>query len=134
MKPSEYEAMIAANTPERFPNLVCNWPDEEHGITWDNYISDATIWLEETPEGEDVLPYKPFEVWKEEVQQQNVNRNDLGFSHEKCHLCGALPGERYAVTALPVDPATNHDYIALACCASCIIYIANGDIPEDLEE
>jgi hypothetical protein len=134
VKPSEYEIMIAVNTPIGFPHLVCGWPDEEVGITWDNYLSDAIKWVEATDEDEDVQPYKSFDVWKDEVRGQDEERDNLGFSHERCDLCGALAGDRHAVTALPVEQTSRYDYVALACCTSCTMYVANGDVPDDLEE
>ena len=134
MKPSEYEIMIAVNAPVGFPHLVCGWPDEEVGITWDNYLSDAVKWVEATEEDEDVRPYKSFAVWKDDVRGQDEERDNLGFSHERCDLCGALAGDRYAVTALPEDQTSRFDYVALAVCGDCLQYIANGELPEWLEE
>jgi hypothetical protein len=48
-------------------------------------------------------------------RDENEDRDNLGFSHIECDLCGALPGDRHAVTALPENPADNHDYYAVLC-------------------
>lgn len=134
MKPSEYEAVIRANTPERFPNLVCGWPDAELCLEWSDYHFWVERQIEVMEEWEDAPHLIGFRQWQDLFRNENCDGNDLGFSHEKCELCGALPGERYAVTALPVDPATNNDYVALAVCGDCLLYVSNGDLPEWLEE
>ena len=115
------------NTPTNYPHLVCGWPDEEHGATWVNYIDCLITMLEGMDEG-DPLPTLTFEAWR------NEDRDNLGFSWNDCDLCGSAAGDRHAVTALPDNPAENHDYVALSVCNSCLMYIANGDVPDWLED
>ena len=122
MKTKAYEKMIATNTPKGYPQLVCGWPDEEHGITWGRYIEHLQGLLDDLDEG----------VWRQ--RDENEDRDNLGFSHIECDLCGALPGDRHAVTALPENPADNHDYHALSACGDCMYYIATGDLPDYLED
>ena len=132
MKVKDWLDTIERNTPEGFPHLACGWPDEEHGITWDSYICDLIKKLECWDEGEP-KPHLPlFEEWVEGRREED--RDDLGFSWNDCDLCGGLAGDRHAVTALPDNPAENHDYVALSVCNSCLMYIANGDVPDWLEE
>lgn len=54
----------------------------------------------------------------------------LGFTWSCCELCGAMPGERYAVTALPPNPAENRDYVSFEVCGDCLNYVANGEEPD----
>ena len=131
MKVKAWLDTIERNTPERFPHLVCGWPDEEHGITHNAYVEAAIRELEDLEDGDDVKPWPSFEQWKVERRLVDEYRDELGFSTLRCELCGSAPGDRHAVTALPDNPAENHDYVALSVCNSCIMYIANGELPDD---
>ncbi len=124
---------IERNTPEGYPNLTCGWPDEEHGITHSVYIDRAIMALEDLDDGTDIPQFSTFENWKRDRRDELPDRDYLGFSHLTCDLCGALAGDRYAVTALPENPAENHDYVALSICGDCLYFIANGDVPDFLE-
>jgi hypothetical protein len=129
---SRFSDTVARNTPKDFPNLVTGWPDEERGITHDKYIGEmrdrCDDLLNATPDGQDVAPItlESFRDWKDRVREDEC---DPGFSWQDCDLCGALPGNRYPVTALPDEPSENHDYVALEVCQDCLCYIANGDEP-----
>ena len=46
MKVKDWLDTIERNTPTNCPHLSCGWPDEEHGITWDNYINELICRLE----------------------------------------------------------------------------------------
>ena len=134
MKVKAWLDTIERNTPTNYPHLSCGWPDEEHGITWDSYICDLIKKLECWDEGEP-KPHLPlFEEWKDMRRSVDEYRDDLGFSHIRCELCGSAPGDRHAVTALPDNPAENHDYVALSVCGDCLCFIANGDVPDWLED
>ena len=132
MKVKQYEKMIAANTPKGYPQLVCGWPDKEHDITWGRYIEHLRTLLDDLAEADPLPVFKTFDEWKQ--GERTEDRDNLGFSHFHCDLCDALPGDRYAVTALPEDPAKNHDYIPLSVCSYCLQYIANGELPDYLED
>lgn len=134
MKVKDWLDTIERNTSEHYPHLVCGWPDEEHGITHNAYVEAAMVELEDLEDGEDVQPWPSFEQWKTERRSVDEYRDELGFSWDDCDLCGGLAGDRHAVTALPDNPAENHDYVALSVCNSCIVYIANGDVPDWLED
>ena len=134
MKVKDWLDTIERNTSEHYPHLVCGWPDEEHGITHNAYVEAAMVELEDLEDGEDVKPWPSFEQWKTERRSVDEYRDELGFSWDDCDLCGGLAGDRHAVTALPDNPAENHDYVALSVCNSCIVYIANGDVPDWLED
>ena len=75
-----------------------------------------------------------LEHWVGRQRDENEDRDNLGFSHIECDLCGALPGDRHAVTALPENPADNPDYIPLSVCEVCMYYIASGDLPDYVED
>ncbi len=133
MKVKDWLDTTERNTPEGYPNLTCGWPDVEHGITWGYYIDTLIDRLENLDEG-DPLPKLPsFHEWKHWKREEDEDLDNLGFSPLKCDLCGAKAGERYAATALPTNPAENHDYAALSVCGECLCYIANGDVPDWLE-
>ena len=134
MKVKDWLDTIERNTSEHYPHLVCGWPDEEHGITHNAYVEAAMVELEDLEDGEDVKPWPSFEQWKTGRRSVDEYRVELGFSWGDCDLCGGLAGDRHAVTALPDNPAENHDYVALSVCNSCIVYIANGDVPDWLED
>ena len=131
MKLSDYEAMIADNTPDGLPNLVLGWMDDECGLDWDSYIEWGHNVMDQVAFGDDIGTFQTFEEWKH--QERGANPNDLGFSYEKCDLCKAPAGDRYAATALPSDPATNKDYCTLTICGECLLFIANGDVPDYVE-
>jgi hypothetical protein len=96
---------------EQFPTLVSGWPDEEFNVTQKDY-KDAL------DEDEDLPPY---DQWREQqLAEHGDSPGYQEFSWSRCDLCGShLGGPRYPMTALPEDPATNPDYIALSVCIDC---------------
>ena len=134
MKTKAYEKMIATNTPQGYPQLVCGWPDEEHDITWGRYIEHLQGLLDDLDEGDPLPTFETFKHWVWRQRDENEDRDNLGFSHIECDLCGALPGDRHAVTALPENPADNHDYLPLSVCEHCMCFVANGDLPDYVED
>ena len=132
MKVNDWIITIERNTPKGFPQLVCGWPDEEHGITWDGYIEHLISMLEGMSDG-DPLPTLTFQAWKDMRRDEDEDSDNLSFCWEECDLCSAVAGNRHAATALPDNPAENHDYVALSVCQDCLCFIANGDVPEWLE-
>jgi hypothetical protein len=134
MKAREWVAQFERNTPSKYPVLHCGWPDIEHGITHDAYIASCIAALEDVYENEDAPAFSSFKEWVERMREENEDRDNLGFSWQDCDLCGALAGHRYAVTGYPESFPDCDDYIALEVCGDCLCYIANGDVPCDLEE
>ncbi len=126
MKTKKYEAMIRNNIPKGYPNLVCGWPDHEHGIHWDAYRSDCLDLVDAMQPGDDAPVFKPFKEWCESERDKIPDRNDLGFYTKRCCLCQSFPGDRFAVTAFD---DSMEDYDTLAVCNDCLIYIANGETP-----
>lgn len=126
MKTKQYEAMIRNNIPKGYPNLVCGWPDHEHGIHWDAYRSDCLDLVDAMQPGDDAPVFKPFKEWCESERDKIPDRNDLGFYTKRCCLCQSFPGDRFAVTAFD---DSMEDYDTLAVCNDCLIYIANGETP-----
>jgi len=51
------------------------------------------------------------------------------FSHDRCDMCRSLPGNRYAAHGT-IDGTSYHFEV----CQDCLMYIANGELPEDEEE
>ncbi len=133
MKVKDWLDTIERNTPEG-DHLSCGWPDEEHGITHNAYVEAAMRELEDLNDGADIPQFPTFENWKKTQRDEDEDRDNLGFSSLRCDLCGGLAGDRHAVTALPDNPAENHDYVALSVCGDCLCFIANGDVPDLLEE
>lgn len=81
------------------------------------------------PEG---FPYLVCGWPVEEYERRHITYSldeGIGFTWAPCELCGALPGERYAVTALPSNPAKNRDYVPFEVCGDCLNYVANGEEP-----
>lgn len=125
---SAFTDAFEANTPKDYPNLSCGWPDAEHGINWDGYIQWAERVLADLDEGDDIGLFLKFDEWKRIQREKDEERDNLGFSFERCDLCYEPPGDRHAATAHNEDLS---DYIALSICNSCIMYIANGEEPDD---
>ena len=106
-------------TPEGYPDLRVGWPDEEYKWGRDAY-ADYVV----DTEGE-LVPFNTYEEWLADKHAKNPDRGDLGFCPTECATCGALPGERYAVTAYPLH--TLDDYVPLRVCDSCVHYIVYGE-------
>ncbi len=127
MKTKQYESMIRTHTPYGYPNLVCGWPDTEHGIDWEFYKDDCLSLVDAMQEGDDAPSFQSFKEWCVTERNKAPNRDNLGFSNRHCELCDALPGERYAVTAYD---RSMDEYRALAVCGDCLDYIVNGEVPD----
>ena len=134
MKASEWVEKFESGIPRGYPVIMCGWPDREHGITHDAYIASCISVLEDLCEGEDAPLLGSYEEWVDRQREDNPERDDLGFSWQDCDLCGALGGERYAATAFPEVIGEGTDYVPLEVCGDCLCYIANGEVPCDLEE
>jgi len=129
MKASEWLKKFESGVPDKFPELVCGWPDAEHGITHSAYVVNCIEVLEDLEEGQDAPVLGSYKEWVERQREDNPERDDLGFSNLPCEICGALAGDRYAVTAFPSPIGDGTDYIPLEVCDCCLLYIANGDLP-----
>lgn len=55
---------------------------------------------------------------------------EYGFSHKECDLCKALPGNRHYLVGCHKDTPTAVDTLGLIC-DDCVVYMANGDLPEE---
>ena len=131
MKTKDWIKNFERNVPEGFPIVVMGWPDAEYGIYHKNYIDYCSDTVNDTPCGESVSPLPTFEEWKQ--KERSRVPDDLGFSIDCCDTCGALPGIRYAATAMPSDHA-DKDYVPLSVCEDCVQYITNGETPIDCED
>lgn len=118
-----FEDKVAASTPDGYA-LVTGWSDEANGITHDAYRTWIENIVNNLDDGEDMPQVMSFRVWKDKMREGVTD--DLGFCHERCELCDALPGERYKVSALHPEKE-NLEYWA---CQDCMIFIANGEVPE----
>ena len=107
-------------------HLVCGWPAEEYNLGWDDYISWCHEQLDEVEEGDDVQPFPTYIAWRDERMPEDEN---LGFSWDECELCGAQAGDRYAASAINTE---KNDCVIYDVCGSCLQYIANGELPEDM--
>jgi hypothetical protein len=61
---------------------------------------------------------------------------DLGFSPRSCDCCGSkLAGDRFEASLVSQagKDQMKHEVIERSVCTDCIMYIANGDIPETWE-
>jgi len=58
--------------------------------------------------------------------------NEASFSHSPCGICGShLGGDRFIWHWVDDDGHIVHED---DCCVDCLMYIANGDLPDHLEE
>ena len=63
------------------------------------------------------------------IEDEDECSDELGFSAMACECCGSpLAGDRFAVTLHHSDPDLSMPYRV---CQDCLMYIANGDIPDD---
>lgn len=122
-------ADVERNTPAG-THLAVGWLDAEHDITHAAYCAWAQDLIDDLEEGVDIGTFQTFDEWKQMKRDEDANRDELGFSHEGCDLCGGLAGDRHAVTAMP-DSSESDDYYALRVCGNCLQYIANGEVPDD---
>ena len=74
----------------------------------------------------------------EHSMQYTLDNNDVdeegSFSHSSCDLCGShLSGNRYSAHFFECgDPKKALYHIEV--CTDCVLYLANGDEPEEWEE
>ena len=85
--------------PDKYSILVCGWPDEAHGIDHAAYLAACQAALDIVEDGKDAPVFLKFKEWKEQELEKNEDRDTLGFSWHPCDICGALAGDREAVTA-----------------------------------
>lgn len=64
--------------------------------------------------------------------ENNEISDEGSFSWDACDLCGShLGGNRYSAHAVTDD--ASQDDIHLEICQDCLLYMANGDLPEEWE-
>jgi hypothetical protein len=119
-----------------FPHISLGWPMQEYGVEPDD--EKAYEEYREECEFNDEEP-APFDAWMKGDRAADLEeldgKDDLGFMWSNCDLCNSgLGGDRYAATALPENPAENRDYVPLEICVDCLCWVANGDVPDFLEE
>ena len=115
----------AENLAKQGYHLVTGWPADEYNLGWHDYISWCHDQLDEVEEGDDVQPFPTYAAWRDE----RMPDGDEGFTWMCCELCGGKAGNRYAVSAVRHEP---YDYIPYAVCSDCMLFIASGDLPEDM--
>lgn len=75
--------------------------------------------------------------WVEHVERQYAGNlvyggDDLGFTWHSCDLCNSpLGGDRYSAHVLNTIEGKTEVTHDLEVCTDCIMYIANGDVPDD---
>lgn len=127
--------------------IVTGWPDEEFGISEDAYedylLDQYSEYLDECvdeatePEPFDTWKCKllPFDEWRDaKLEEQGENPGDEEFSRSECDCCGSpLAGSRHAATILHMNKEQDGavPYTPLSVCQDCLMYIANGDVPDD---
>lgn len=116
----------AENLAKQGYHLVPGWPADEYNLGWNDYISWCHDQLDEVEEGDDVQPLPTYVAWRDERMPEEESQ---GFSWSECELCGAQAGERYAASAINTE---KNDCVIYEVCGSCLQYIANGDLPEDM--
>jgi hypothetical protein len=134
----EFMARVASNENSGF-HLVVGWAREEHyrtalgkwactrcPDTWTEKITGKGTFAEDDFL-EDLCPtcgnYGTLTI-----EDEDEVSDDLGFSHENCDCCGSpLGGDRHAASL--INPG--HDALPLSVCSDCLMYIANGDVPDD---
>lgn len=128
-KQEQYIKDVERNTPSG-ATLTPGWPDAEHGITHTAYLDWAHALIDDLPEDADIGAFQTYAEWVQMKRNEDPDRDNLGFSHCECDLCGALPGDRYAVSGI-VDKNSKFYHYALSVCGDCLQYIANGELPDD---
>lgn len=140
---SKFTDTVARNTPKG-THLCCGWPAEEFRQEktaewvcnacehrWHETITGHNVVRGDFDDSECGECGETLETRIVEIEDETDYSDELGFSHEECDTCGALAGDRYAVTALPDDPKQRDNYYALKCCGDCLQWIANGEEPCD---
>lgn len=128
------EWLDSLRIPQDYPVLTIGWPAEERGLGKSDHASYCDALAEDA--AEEGVPYLPltYEEWYErEVEARGEEDEITEFSRQDCDLCGALAGSRHHATAYHKDFPKNEDYIALEVCGDCLLFFANGDVPDHLE-
>lgn len=125
---SKFTDCFEGNRSEPYPILMVGWPDAAHGIDWDRYQAWCDNCINNMEEGDDAPHLMTFSEWVFKQRENRPDRDNLGFERSRCDTCGALPGDHHAVTAYNHDLT---DYIVLSVCNTCIMYIANGELPDE---
>jgi len=116
----------ADNLAKQGYHLLPGWPADEYNLSWDDYLNWCRDQLDNMEEGEDAPQLPRYIVWRDERMPEEESQ---GFTWMCCELCGGKAGNRYAVSAVRHEP---YDYIPYAACSDCMLFIANGTLPEDL--
>jgi hypothetical protein len=56
------------------------------------------------------------------------------FSRYRCESCGGLAGDRHQVSFWSVDGTDDPVSGEAEVCTDCLMYIANGEVPPDLDD
>lgn len=67
-------------------------------------------------------------AWENGTSQM---REDTFFSNHRCETCDGLPGDRYIAHGYS---KSLKDWVHLEVCQDCVLYDANGDLPEEEED
>lgn len=80
--------------------------------------------------GASVLCEQCCDTYDTKNQDKMYELECAGFSHSACECCGSyLAGDRTEAHSFDSNGEILHWYI----CVDCVLYLANGDIPEYLE-
>lgn len=121
--------------------MALGWPDEELGLGVSSYLD----WLDDQYED---YKYKceyeefevkdfevfaaemtPYEEWREKEMERIGDGSDE-FSRAPCELCGNnLAGSRHPATLFSYE--NKEVYTPYIVCQDCLMYLANGDVPDD---
>ncbi len=70
--------------------------------------------------------------------ENGVNYDDSdsdGFSYSSCDSCGStLGGDRSVAHGVVADGQYRGEFVHMEWCVDCVMYHANGELPENLEE
>lgn len=70
-----------------------------------------------------------FKQQTEGISYIGIALGESSFSWSSCDTCGSqLGGDRYETTGM-----LDGDVVSMDSCVDCVMYIANGDIPEEDE-
>lgn len=126
-----------------FPHLIVGWPRTAFYRKAEGHLRCKDCGYEEveTLSGSGTFDEDDFYTVCAECGSANTHLQivdqeecgeDLGFSWSGCDCCGSnLGGDKFAVAAWNEDMT---DYVPLRVCQDCLMFIANGELPDFLED
>jgi hypothetical protein len=122
---------------DSYENLVvaCHCGDNyhDHGLAHDIWVEicdelDLEFWLweQKLPETSEWL-----EKRMDRLEDCQSCTSCCEFTWQSCDTCGGLAGERHALAELLPDLTGKLQPIYYQACIDCLLYCANGDLPEE---